>query len=61
MNTEQERQAFEQWINKGPIKYNLDKFPDKSAHYVWTGRYCFFEIQLAWEAWLEAKKGREEK
>ena len=61
MNTEQERQAFEQWIAHPPFDRDTNRFPSDHSSYPWPDSYCANEVQLAWEAWQEARKEREQK
>lgn len=54
-DTEQEaaeRAKFEVWITAPPYKYSSMRF---SEHGHWPRQYLDVKVQLAWEAWKEAK------
>ena len=60
-NLERERQAFEHWITLPPFERNTARFPSDQTRYPWPNGYCDYEVQIAWEAWQEARKEREQK
>lgn len=56
MSPNQER--FEAWVSASPYERSVAKYstdPDKTA---WPGQYRDLDVQLAWEAWQEAKRTR---
>lgn len=57
MSDEQERRRFEEWVEQPPRKRSTDRRPDN--HCCFPGKYVEYDVQLAWEAWLEAKEVRQ--
>ncbi len=47
-----ERAKFEAWVTAPPYEYSADRFDKRGA---WRGQYRDMRVQLAWEAWKEAK------
>jgi hypothetical protein len=50
-----ERARFEAWISAPPYERTIYRWPDYSAGHAWPGNYEDIAVQLAWEAWQEAK------
>jgi hypothetical protein len=53
MNKEQERRRFEQWISQPPYEKSISRWDTDRTH-VWPEQYKNYDVQLAWDAWLEA-------
>lgn len=51
-----DREAFEAWIRASPYKERALRRPDDATNSVWCGQYQNPAVQIAWEAWQEAKK-----
>ncbi len=47
-----ERAKFEAWVTAPPRERNIHRYADSS---IWPGQYRPGEVQIAWEAWKEAK------
>lgn len=45
------RAAFEAWISAPPYEREIERFGDGSA---WPGNYRDIDVDLAWNAWLDA-------
>lgn len=45
--------AFEAWITQPPYNHRVDVLSERSMS---PGKYRYYEVQLAWEAWQEALK-----
>jgi hypothetical protein len=50
-----ERLRFETWISAPPREYLISRLGAEAA---WPGQYVDLRVQLAWEAWKEAKAVR---
>lgn len=48
MTTEDEREAFEQWISAPPFEKSVETFGEQDA---WPGNYWDYAVELAWCAW----------
>lgn len=48
------RDSFERWIKAPPFERNVARLGESSA---WPGCYKEYEIELAWCAWQDARKG----
>ena len=53
MSEIEERRRFERWVSSPPIVASTERLGKDSA---WPGQYGDYEVQLAWEAWLERSK-----
>ena len=53
MSETEEREGFERWASSPPIEAPIERLGKDSA---WPGQYGDYEVQLAWEAWLERSK-----
>lgn len=51
-----DREKFEKWISAPPYEKDIKRFPDEATH-SWPGQYREDDVQLAWEAVEEARKG----
>lgn len=47
------RAAFEKWITSPPYDRILSRYGKES---VWPGHYAVYEVELAWQAWLQATR-----
>lgn len=47
------RAAFENWITSPPYERILSRYRKAS---VWHGHYAVYEVELAWQAWLQATR-----
>jgi len=47
------REQFEKWVSSPPFEYSTERMTELSA---WPGNYRYISVQLAWEAWQEARK-----
>jgi len=47
------RERFEAWAGREPYDKDLDRFKDNGA---WPGHYKDYDVQLAWEAWVESHR-----
>lgn len=45
------RAAFEAWISGPPYEREIERFGEGSA---WPGNYRDIDVDLAWNAWLDA-------
>lgn len=45
------RAAFEAWISAPPYEREIERFGEGSA---WPGNYRDIDVDLAWNAWLDA-------
>lgn len=54
-NEEEIRRAFEEWIMSPLYDLGLDRFPNDEKQ-EWPGQYVDTTVQVAWEAWQEARK-----
>jgi hypothetical protein len=45
------RREFEQWASKPPFEFDLTINGEESA---WPGNYKDFNVDCAWDAWLDA-------
>ncbi len=55
-----ERNKFELWIGDAPYERCLVRFPDDDTQTNWPGQYRSRETELAWQAWLERSKQKDE-
>lgn len=51
---QQERLRFEEWIASPPIEADITRAPGEEHLSAWPGQYRDYQVQLAWEAWVEA-------
>ena len=58
MSLEQTRDAFEKWISSAPIHAEVSRWPADGK--CLPGQYQDYRTQLAWEAWCEAIKQKNE-
>lgn len=50
-----ERVRFEAFMSAPPFEREIARWPDDPVRYAWPGQYRDLAVQLAWEAWLEAR------
>lgn len=53
---ESSRLAFEQWISAPPYEREVKRWPMDETKHAWPNQYEDIGVQLAWEAWQEAKR-----
>ena len=53
--TEAERVKFEKWIASPPFERDITRWPMDESKHSWPGQYVDIMVQLAWDAWREAK------
>lgn len=52
----QSRTQFEQWVSAPPYEHETLRYPNDPVNYAWPGQYKDITVELAWEAWKEAKR-----
>lgn len=50
-----ERARFEAFIAGPPFERDVRRFPDDPERYAWPGSYRDINVDLAWQAWIEAR------
>lgn len=50
---ENSRAEFEEFVSSSPFEYSTDRYPDSAA---FPGTYKSLRVDLAWNAWCEARK-----
>ena len=48
-----EVEAREAWAQEAPRQWSISK---QTAEDLFPGQYCWYYVQVAWEAWLEARQ-----
>lgn len=53
---ESNRSQFEQWISAPPYERDIYRWPQDENKHAWPGQYKDITVEVAWEAWQEARK-----
>lgn len=49
------RSSFEQWVAGPPYERETERWPQDETTHAWPDQYKDIAVQLAWEAWCEAR------
>ena len=52
---DEERAKFEAWVSEAPFGYDIERWVKDERKHAWPGQYKDIAVELAWEAWCEAK------
>lgn len=50
------RAQFEAWIGGPPFERDTERYPNDPMKYPWPGSYVDIYVDLAWQAWQEARR-----
>lgn len=51
-----DRQRFELWISRPPFSKVVSRWPVETEKWMWPGQYLDVNVELAWQAWQEARR-----